>query len=245
MLTRLGFDRGFVDLLLACVSSVKYRVRYNDQETEEFIPTRGLRQGDPLSSYLFLICAEISSALTHREDVRGIEGIWVCRNAPSVSHLLFADDSLILLKANLTNATSLRQVLDQYCASSGQLVSEAKCSIFFSPNVEVDVKAQICQELNIMTEAISEKYLGLPAMVGLDRTDSFIYLLERIIERLKGWKERFLSMGGKEILLKAIIQAIPVFAMGIFKIPKKLCKDINDAMSGFWWGDTEEQRRMH
>jgi hypothetical protein len=87
--------------------------------------------------------------------------------------------------------------------------------------VEVDVKAHICQELNIMTEAISEKYLGLPAMVGLDRIDSFIYLMERIIERLKGWKERFLSMGGKKILLKAIIQAIPVFAMGMFKIPKK------------------------
>jgi hypothetical protein len=96
-----------------------------------------------------------------------------------------------------------------------------------------------------MTEAISEKYVGLPAMVGLDRSDSFIYLLERIIERPKGWKERFLSMGGKEIILKAIIQAIQLFAMGIFKIPKKLCKHINDAMAGFWWGDTEEQRRMH
>jgi hypothetical protein len=115
------------------------------------------------------------------------------------------------MKANLTNATSLRQVLDQYCASSGQMVSEAKCSIFFSPNVQVEVKGQICEELNIMTEAISDKYLGLPSMVGLDRTDSFIYLLERIIERLEGWKERFLSMGGKEILLKAIIQAIHVF----------------------------------
>jgi hypothetical protein len=75
-------------------------------------------------------------------------------------------------------------------------VSEAKCSIFFSSNVEVEVKAH-CEELNIMTEAISEKYLGLPAMVGLDRTDSFNYLLERIIARLQGWKERFLSMGGK------------------------------------------------
>jgi hypothetical protein len=76
MLTRLGFDRGFVDLLLACVNSVKDRVRYNDQETEEFIPTRGLRQGDPLSPYLFLICAEgLSSALAHREEVRGIEGV--------------------------------------------------------------------------------------------------------------------------------------------------------------------------
>jgi hypothetical protein len=60
----------------------------------------------------------------------------VCRNAPSVSHLLFVDDSLILMKANLTNATLLRQVLDQYCVNSGQMVSEAKCSIFFCPNVD-------------------------------------------------------------------------------------------------------------
>jgi hypothetical protein len=83
------------------------------QYSSRFQPTRGLRQGDPLSPYLFLVCAEgLSSLLAHQEEVRGIEGVKVCRNAPSVSHLLFADDSLILMKANLTNATSLRQVLD-------------------------------------------------------------------------------------------------------------------------------------
>ena len=130
-------------------------------------------------------------------------------------------------------------------ASSGKMVSEAKCSIFFSLSVKVEEKAVICEALNIMTEAISDRYLGLPAMVGLDRTDSFVYLLERVIERLKGWKERFLSLGGKEIFLKAIIQAIPVFAMGVFKIPKQLCKEIHDAMSRFWWRDTEEKNRMH
>jgi hypothetical protein len=73
-----------------------------------------------------------------------MEGVRVSRNAPSVSHLLFADDSLILMKANMTNATSLRQVLDQYCASLGQLVSQAKCSMFFGPNVDTRVKAKIC-----------------------------------------------------------------------------------------------------
>jgi hypothetical protein len=125
------------------------------------------------------------------------------------------------------------------------MVSEAKCSIFFSPNVDVEIKAQICEKLNIMMESISDKYLGLPSMVGLDRTDSFLYLLERIIERLKGWKEKLLSLGGKEILLKAIIQSIPVFAMGVFKIPKQLCKEINDAMASFWWGDIDGQKKMH
>jgi hypothetical protein len=116
------------------------------------------------------------------------------------------------------------------------MVSESKCSIYFSPNIDVQVKAEICTELNIMTEAITDKYLGLPTMVGLDKSESFVYLLERIIQRLKGWKEKFLSMGGKEILLKAIIQSIPVFAMGVFKLPKSLCKEMNDAMSAFWWG---------
>ena len=74
------------------------------------------------------------------------------------------------------------------------MVSEAKCSIFFNPHVVVDVKSQVCEELNIMNEAITDKYLGVPAMVGLDRTASFGNLLERINARLQGWKERFLSM---------------------------------------------------
>jgi hypothetical protein len=124
-------------------------------------------------------------------------------------------------------------------------VSEAKCSIFFSPNVDPDVRAEICSELNIMTEEISDKYLGLRALVGVDRSDSFLYLPERIIKRIEGWKEKFLSMGGKEILLKAIIQSISVYAMVVFNIPKKLCKVMTDAMASFWWGDTEEKKRKH
>jgi hypothetical protein len=117
-----------------------------------FTPTRGLRQGDPLSPYLFLLCAEgLSSILLYEEEVGGIAGVRVCRNAPSVSHLLFADDSLILMKADMNNATSLQQVLDTYCANSGQLVSLAKSSIFFSPNTNTLARAEICEALHITT----------------------------------------------------------------------------------------------
>jgi hypothetical protein len=125
------------------------------------LPTRGLRQGDPLSPYLFLICSEgLSRLLNHEEEIGGLEGVRVCRNAPSVSHLLFADDSLLLMKANMENASSLRRVLDIYCRSSGQLVSATKSSIFFSPNTAVQRHAEICTELDILTEALSDKYLG-------------------------------------------------------------------------------------
>jgi hypothetical protein len=134
MTRKLGFDERWVSLMMACVNSVRYKVRFNSEETEMFTPTRGLWQGDPLSPYLFLLCAEgLSSLLLFEEEVGGIDGIWVCRNAPSVSHLLFADDSLILMKADMTNATSLQHVLDTYCANLGQLVSLAKSSIYFPP----------------------------------------------------------------------------------------------------------------
>jgi hypothetical protein len=189
MMIRLGFCDGWVNLMMACVTSVSYKVRFNSDETEGFIPTRGLRQGDPLSPYLFLLCAEgLSSTLLHEEEVGGIDGVRVCRNAPSVSHLLFVDDSLILMKADMDNATSLQRVLDAYCQNSGQMVSVAKSSIFFSPNTNVLVRADICEVLHIDTEALSDKYLGLSALVGADRSDCFMHFFDRIIQRIMGWK---------------------------------------------------------
>ena len=68
---------------------------------------------------------------------------------------------------------------------------------------------------------------------------------ERIWQRVNGWKERQLSAGGKEVLLKAVGQSIPSYAMSVFKIPKQTCKGITDVMSHYWWGDGDAQRRMH
>jgi hypothetical protein len=138
------------------------------------------------------------------------------------------------MKADMNNATSLQQVLDTYCVNSGQLVSLAKSStIFFSPNTNALLRAEIYEALHIDTEALSDKYLGLPALVGADRSDCFEHFIERIIQRINGWKEKFLSIGGKEILLKAVAQAIPVYAMSVFQIPKGICKRMTDAIAKF------------
>lgn len=221
---KLGFDSRWVQLIMSCVSSVQYRVNFNGVLTEVIKPSRGLRQGDPLSPYLFLLVAEgLSSMLQGAENRGDLVGIRVCREAPMISHLLFADDSLILMQADRNNADHLKAILDTYCQNSGQKISEAKSSIFFSGNTAVEDKAAVCGSLDIMTEALNDKYLGLPAMIGVDKSDCFRHLIDRVNNRINGWKEKMLSTGGKEVLIKSIAQAIPVFAMSFFRIPKKIC----------------------
>jgi hypothetical protein len=96
-----------------------------------------------------------------------------------------------------------------------------------------------------MTETLSDKYLGLPALVGANRSDCFRHLIDRVNTRINGWKEKFLSMGGKEILIKSIAQAVPVYVKMMFKILKNSCKGITHAILQFWWGDEDDHKRIH
>lgn len=198
IMQKIGFSQKWIDMIMACVSSVRYTVRFNSNETDIIVPTRGLRQGDPLSPYLFLLVAEGLSSMIQGTEERGdLEGVKVCRSAPVVSYLLFADDSLILMHAGRKNAETLKDILDRYCQSSSQQVSVAKSSIFFSRNTGVEEKGDVCEILDIMTESLSNKYLGLPALVGANRSDCFKHLIDRVLSKTKGWKEKFLSLGGK------------------------------------------------
>lgn len=131
ILLKLGFHANWVKLVILCVSSVEYRVWFNNEGTECFKPSRGLRQGDPLSPYLFLLCIKgPTTLLTHAKESGSLNGVKVCRDAPVVTNLLFDDDSLILMKDNIQNDACLKAALDLYCLTSRQLVSVEKSSIF-------------------------------------------------------------------------------------------------------------------
>lgn len=108
---------------MRCVTSVRYSFQINGRVVGEVVPPRGLRQGDPLSPYLFLICAEgLSSLLRQAEDKGEITGLKLARNAPSISHLLFVDNSLLFLKASTKTLESIKSIFSLYSECSGQVL---------------------------------------------------------------------------------------------------------------------------
>ena len=135
MMRKLGFCERWVDLVMKCVTSVSYKIRMNGQLTDSFQPERGLWQGDPLSPYLFLICAEGFSALLEKAEMDGglRRGVKICHGAPSVSHLLFADDSLILCRADGGDAQRLQCILQIYEECTGQMINKEKSAAAADP----------------------------------------------------------------------------------------------------------------
>ena len=121
---------------MKCVNTVSYSCNVNGELKKYISPSRGIRQGDPLSPYLFLICFEAFSNLLKRADQeRTIKGLKISRRGPTLTHLLFTDDSLVFCKAGTTEARKLMELLHRYESTSGQLVNLEKSSAFFSSSV--------------------------------------------------------------------------------------------------------------
>ena len=162
-----------------------------------------------------------------------------------MSHLLFADDSLILFRANGSDAQHVHGILDLYEECSGQMINKEKSAIMFSPNTRSDVRESVMRALSIRKETMNERYLGLPVYVGSNKSKVFAYMKERIWSRIQGWKEKILSQTGKDILIKVVAQAIPTFAMGCFDITKEICNQISTLICGYWWSNQDKEKKIH
>lgn len=174
---KIGFHDHWISIVMQCESSVKYSMRINRHPCGLILPTHGLRQGNPLLPYLFLICAEGLSALLHMATHRkAIKGVAASTRGPRIFHLFFADDSLVFGRALISEAQEIQRILRVYELSSGQQLNCNKTSLYFSPNIDNVTKDRVKTMFGAQVIRPHEAYLGLPSLVGRSKNNTFAQL---------------------------------------------------------------------
>ena len=148
-------------------------------------------------------------------------------------------------KATSQECQAIQRILVAYEEASGQQLNRSKTTLFFSKNVPQVIQEDIITMLGVPKIKQYEKYLGLPSFVGRGKKASLLYIKERVWSKIKGWKEKLLSQVGGEVLLKAVVQAIPTYSMSCFKLPTTLCNEIEVMIRKFWWGQQGDRRKVH
>lgn len=152
-----------------------------------------------------------------------------------ISHMLFADDSYLFCKASENEALGMVDLLQIYEEASGQRVNADKSSIFFSTNVSQGTRSSICRILQMNEADGNSKYLGLPSLVGRNKSSVLGFLKDRVRNRVNSWKEKWVSQAGREVLIKNVAQTLPSYAMSVFLLPLEITKDFERSLTRYWW----------
>lgn len=215
----MGFHDVWIHWVMQTVSMVKYQVFANGAKRTTVHPSRGLRQGDPLSPYLFLLVIDVlSKMLIEGVTNKAFSGISLRPSCLNISHLFFTDDAILFAKANQAECDKILKILDTYNKASGQLLNYSKSGVSFSSNTPNSLCQELCNRLHIPPLSKKAKYLGLPVFWGRSKTEA--YLLERTIAKLQGWKRITLNQAGREILIKSVVQRSPLMLCPILPSPK-------------------------
>ena len=187
VMVKIRFSDHWIKLLMLCVKSISYSILVNGEPKGMITSTRGIRQGDSLSHFLFLLCTEGLHGLITQATIQGdIKGYSLCRNGPRLTHLLFADDSLLFCTATISECQKVLDILEVYGRCSGQQINRNKTTIFFSKATCEDTRNRIKLALGVPEITQYEKYLGLPSLVGRNKKASFNYIKERVWKKIQG-----------------------------------------------------------
>ncbi|XP_058751483.1 uncharacterized protein LOC131624543 [Vicia villosa] len=244
MLKRMGFGEKWMKWMELLVFNSNMSVLANGSPTKEFKVSRGLRQGDPLSPFLFVLVAEGLTGLVRKSiEVGEFQSFNINGSCP-VYILQFADDTLIVGEGNWKHVWAMRVVLRAFELVSGLGINYHKSKLI-GINSNLHFLEAVSHFLSCKVEDSNFYFLGIPIGFNPRKEATWYPLLSKLKNRLDGWTNRFLNMGGRITLLKSVLSSLSIFWMSFYKLPSKVVKRINGIQSKFLWGGVEERRRIH
>ena len=150
IMPKMGFNDRWINLMMVCVKLVTYSILVNGELCGMIQPTRGIRQGDPLSPFLFLLCTEGLNGLIKKSDMEGdIHGFSLCKRGPKLTYLLFTDDCLQFCRATMEECSKVLEILNMYEGSMGQKVNRSRTAIFSSKFTSAEMRSSIKGALGV------------------------------------------------------------------------------------------------
>eukprot|EP00253_Pinus_taeda_P017122 PITA_17122 len=248
VLAAFGFRQEFINLIKACIENIWIAPMVNGRPTKFFSATRGLRQGCPLSPFLYILMADsLSRKLTQEQQSGTIPGIRIVQGVSPVNHALFADDSPLLGGAFMRIAKSFKAILQKYCSVTGPLISERKSAVY-GWNTDQQTIERIASELGFKGYAEWDKikYLGLPLTMGSNRNNLWEEVISKFNKKIAAWGGVWLTSGGKIILIRFVLSALPTFQATLLLSPRQTTNQISCLMRNFLWnGGKGNSNRFH
>jgi hypothetical protein len=244
MLHRFGFGELWIDWIKACVFAGNLSVLINGSPTSEINIQRGLKQGDPLAPFLFLLVVEgFSGVMRKAVDLNLFKGFAVGRDPVIISHLQYADDTLCIGEASVTNLWTLKAILRGFEMASGLKVNYFKSGLI-GVNVAPTFLEMACTFLNCRLGVVPFKYLGLPIGANPKSSVTWDPLLEHLRKRLFSWRNNHISFGGRIVLLNSVLNAIPIFYLSFLKMPVSVLKKVVRIQREFLWGGARGGKKI-
>ncbi|GKA13749.1 putative RNA-directed DNA polymerase, eukaryota, reverse transcriptase zinc-binding domain protein [Tanacetum coccineum] len=209
VLEKLGFGCRWRSRIKGCLHSARSSVLVNGSPTDEFELHRGLRQGDPLSPFLFILAMEGLHAYTSKVESLGLfKGCSVGRDNLHISHLMYADDVIFIGEWSWSNARNLISLLRCFFLVSGLYINIHK-SLVIGIGVSDDEVSYMANIIGCGTSKLPLKYLGVPVGCNMSRSSNWNIIIQKFYSKLSSWKARLLSVGGRLTLIRSVLNSLP------------------------------------